>query len=60
MLDALARSVACGFCRATKADGAARTLCVVGGRLSVIWHAASCPHLAADRILAERIPAERE
>ncbi|MCX5409673.1 hypothetical protein OHA37_38170 [Streptomyces sp. NBC_00335] len=54
MLNALADNVLCGFCRATQEDGEARTARMVNGRLAVTWHAASCPHLAADRILAER------
>ncbi|MGW0366159.1 hypothetical protein [Streptomyces sp. NPDC002990] len=42
----------CPFCRATAADGTARTLCTAEGSLSVTWHRGDCPHYAADRILA--------
>ncbi|MET9852119.1 hypothetical protein ABZY57_04060 [Streptomyces sp. NPDC006450] len=46
------RVVACPYCKATDRDGEARTLSAAAGVLSVTWHAARCPHLAADRILA--------
>ncbi|MFD3698835.1 hypothetical protein ACFWUZ_22260 [Streptomyces sp. NPDC058646] len=46
------RVLVCPYCKATDQDGAARTLSAVGGVLSVTWHARTCPHLAADLILA--------
>lgn len=46
------KAVLCSLCRATASDGAARTLTVGEGALLVTWHAAGCPHYAADRILA--------
>ncbi|MFD3543052.1 hypothetical protein ACFWUQ_26645 [Streptomyces sp. NPDC058662] len=45
-------TVVCTFCKATPADGAVRTLSASQGRLSVTWHAETCPHYAADLILA--------
>ncbi|WP_412079722.1 hypothetical protein ACLF6K_40310 (plasmid) [Streptomyces xanthophaeus] len=46
------RVLLCPYCKATAHDGAARTLSAAGGVLSVTWHARTCPHLAADLILA--------
>ena len=45
-------TVVCTYCKATPADGTVRTLCAEQGRLSVTWHTTSCPHYAADLILA--------
>ncbi|MFJ3925312.1 hypothetical protein [Streptomyces sp. NPDC090022] len=47
------QTVPCAYCKAGPVDGAVRTLCAAEGVLSVTWHTDACPHLAADRILAE-------
>ncbi|MBW5482408.1 hypothetical protein [Streptomyces bambusae] len=47
-------TVTCSYCKAGPADGGVRTVCIGERSLSVTWHTADCPHLAADRILAER------
>lgn len=48
-----AETVACPYCAAGPADGQARTIAVAAGcRLTVTWHVLSCPHYAADRVLA--------
>lgn len=54
MFDDFPLPVPCVFCAATGRQGDTRTVCVSQGRLSVTWHSDVCPHLAADRILAER------
>ncbi|MEU8779626.1 hypothetical protein [Streptomyces sp. NPDC048606] len=46
------RIVVCAYCKATERSGVARTLSAAGGALSVTWHTRTCPHLAADLILA--------
>jgi hypothetical protein len=50
-------TLVCPHCAAGPADGQTRTLALDGDRLSVTWHAVSCPHHAADRVLAEHEPA---
>lgn len=48
-----AETVVCPYCAADPADGQARTIAVGAGcRLTVTWHVQSCPHYAADRVLA--------
>lgn len=44
----------CTYCQAGPTDGAARTLSAEAGKLTVTWHTATCPHYAADRILADK------
>ncbi|MEU6758758.1 hypothetical protein [Streptomyces sp. NPDC046685] len=46
-------TVVCPFCKASAADGTVRTLRTGTRSLSVTWHIPTCPHYAADRILAE-------
>ncbi|WP_406739573.1 hypothetical protein OG365_40885 (plasmid) [Streptomyces sp. NBC_00853] len=52
MLKSLIRVIACPVCRATAETGSVRTLSAAGKHLSVTWHTLSCPHYAADLILA--------
>ncbi|MEJ8642073.1 hypothetical protein WKI68_12485 [Streptomyces sp. MS1.HAVA.3] len=42
----------CPYCSVGPSDGQARTLAAAGDRLTVTWHLLSCPHYAADRVLA--------
>ncbi|MGR8010885.1 hypothetical protein [Streptomyces hypolithicus] len=46
------QTVTCSYCKARPARKAARTLATHEGRLTVTWHARTCPHYLADRILA--------
>ncbi|MBT2482324.1 hypothetical protein [Streptomyces sp. ISL-94] len=46
------RTVICSYCKAGPDAGAARTLAAREGCLTVTWHARTCPHYLADRILA--------
>ncbi|MEV0411350.1 hypothetical protein AB0I68_11235 [Streptomyces sp. NPDC050448] len=48
------RPLVCSYCHAGPKDGAGRTLSAEAGLLTVTWHTASCPHYAADRILADK------
>ncbi|MCX4960947.1 hypothetical protein [Streptomyces virginiae] len=52
MLKSLIRVIPCPVYRATAETGSVRTLSAAGKRLSVTWHTISCPHHAADLILA--------
>lgn len=42
----------CPYRSAGPADGQVRTLAAAGNRLTVTWHRLTCPHYAADRVLA--------
>ncbi|MFI5618033.1 hypothetical protein [Streptomyces sp. NPDC051567] len=42
----------CPYCKAGPFDGEARTVSARAECLTVTWHRSSCPHYAADRILA--------
>lgn len=46
------QTLQCPYCAAGPSDGQARTLAAAAGRLTVTWHLLSCPHHAADRVLA--------
>jgi hypothetical protein len=42
----------CTYCEAGPDNGQTRTVAASAGSLTVTWHLLSCPHYAADRILA--------
>ncbi|WP_405978193.1 hypothetical protein [Streptomyces sp. NBC_00158] len=46
------QTLLCPHCAAGPADGQARTIAAAGDHLAVTWHRLSCPHYAADRVLA--------
>ncbi len=46
------QNLRCPYCTVGPSDGQARTLAAAGDRLTVTWHLLSCPHYAADRVLA--------
>ncbi|MET9887456.1 hypothetical protein ABZZ20_30820 [Streptomyces sp. NPDC006430] len=48
------RALVCPYCKAGPTDGTVRTLSAEAGCLTVTWHTPSCPHYAADRILADK------
>ncbi|MFI6002254.1 hypothetical protein ACIA98_17905 [Streptomyces sp. NPDC051366] len=45
-------TVVCPHCAVGPAAGQARTVAADRRRVTVTWHAPSCPHYAADRLLA--------
>ncbi|MBT2451435.1 hypothetical protein J7F03_31105 [Streptomyces sp. ISL-43] len=45
------RTVLCSYCKAAPSADAARTLAAREGSWTVTWHARTCPHYIADRIL---------
>lgn len=45
-------TVGCPHCSACPATGQARTIAADRRRVTVTWHLPSCPHYAADRVLA--------
>jgi hypothetical protein len=46
------QTLLCGHCEAGQGNGQARTIAATAHGLTVTWHLLSCPHYAADRILA--------
>ncbi|MFD9722335.1 hypothetical protein [Streptomyces sp. NPDC059072] len=46
------RIIVCSNCQARPGAGAVPTLAAHKGQLTVTWHATTCPHHLADRILA--------
>ncbi|MFG2949874.1 hypothetical protein [Streptomyces adustus] len=50
----MSQTLMCAYSEAGPGDGQARTLTTVEDRLTVTWRLLSCPHYAADRVLAGR------